>query len=258
MRFSIPRFLQILCAGLLLCTPVHAQTQAKGLTVYAASSLTNVMQDLGTAFMNDTGIPVKFSFAASSTLARQIESGAPAGAFFSADEHWMDWLEERKLILSTTRRDIATTRLVLVAPADSKLTLKIAPGFNLVAALGRRGHLITGDPSSVPVGRYAKTALTTLGVWNQVAGKVVGTENVRAALAFVARSEAPLGIVYETDARIDAKVRIVDVFPADSHPRISYPAAVTQAGNRQALAFVEFCRSTAAQQLLRKYGFTPL
>lgn len=252
------RHLLILLASLLLCAPLHVQAQNKGLTVYAASSLTNVLQDIGAAFTRSTGTPVKFSFAASSALARQIESGAPADVFVSADEDWMNWLQERHLIQSATRRDMATTQLVLVAPADSKLTLRIAPGFNIAAALGQQDRLVTGDPGSVPVGRYAKAALTKLGVWDQIAGKVVGTENVRAALAFVARGEAPLGIVYEADARIDDKVRIVDVFPADSHPRISYPAAVTRTDNKQAQAFVEFCRSATAQQLLRKYGFTPL
>lgn len=256
---KLSRRLALLALAALLGMQSQAASKSSSpLRVYAAASLTNVLEELGTAYQSASGQTVKFSFAASSTLARQIESGAPADVFISADEDWMNWLQERNLIQNATRRDIATTRLVLVAPADSKLTLKIAPGFKLITALGENGRLTTGDPGSVPVGRYAKAALTKLGVWGQVSGKLVGTENVRAALAFVARGEAALGIVYETDARIDNKVRVVDVFPADSHPRISYPAAVTKTGNKEAQAFVEFCRSTAAQKLLRKYGFTPL
>ncbi|MGC3980971.1 MAG: molybdate ABC transporter substrate-binding protein [Steroidobacteraceae bacterium] len=244
--------------GALACWQVQAQEADKTLTVFAASSLTDVLQNVGKAYTEKTGVPVKFSFAASSALARQIESGAPADAFFSADTEWMDYLQTRDLIKTTSRRDLATNRLVLIAPKDSKLSLKIAPNFKLLAALGASDRLATGDPESVPVGRYAKAALTKLGVWDQVASRVVGAENVRAALAFVDRGEAPLGIVYESDALIDAKVRVVDVFPEDSHPRITYPMAVTKTGQAGAQAFLDFVRGDAGQKLLKQYGFTPL
>ena len=184
--------------------------------VFAAASLSNVLQELGDSFTRETSIPVIFSFAASSALARQIENGAPADVFFSADLEWMDYLEMRRLIRSDTRQSALGNRLVLIAPAGSKVKLKIEPGFPLAAVLGK-GRLATGDPDAVPVGRYARQALTALGVWNAVADRIVRADSVRSALAFVDRDEAPLGIVYETDASIDKRVRVVDVFPDDTH-----------------------------------------
>jgi molybdate transport system substrate-binding protein len=227
------------------------------ITVFAAASLTNVLQDLGDAFTKETSIPVRFSFAASSALARQIENGSPADIFFSADLEWMDYLQTRKLIQGDTRRDVLGNRLVLIAPADSKIKLKIAPLFPLAAALGR-GRLATGDPDSVPVGRYARQALTTLGVWNDVADRVVRTENVRSALAFVDRGETPLGIVYATDASIDKQVRVVDVFPANSHLPIVYPIALTSKAKTDAARLVAYLRSPAGDVAFKAYGFTPL
>jgi molybdate transport system substrate-binding protein len=227
------------------------------LTVFAAASLTNVLRDLGDAFTKETSIAVKFSFAASSALARQIENGAPADIFMSADTDWMDYLQTRHLIQDETRHDVAGNRLVLIAPSDSTLKLKIEPHFALAAALGR-GHLATGDPDAVPVGRYAEAALQKLGVWSQIENRVVRADSVRSALTFVDRGEAPLGIVYETDALIDKKVRVIDVFPAETHAPIVYPVALTRGAQAAAFRFVAFISSPAASQTFKSYGFVPL
>jgi molybdate transport system substrate-binding protein len=227
------------------------------ITVFAAASLTNALQDLGDEFTKETSITVKFSFAASSALARQIESGAPADVFFSADTDWMDYLQTHDLIQVKSRRDIVGNRLVLIAPITSTIKLKIEPNFPLATALGDK-HLATGDPDSVPVGRYARAALTQLGIWKDVEGRVVRADNVRSALAFVDRGEAPLGIVYETDAQIDKNVRVVDVFPATSHPPIVYPVALTTKAQPAAAKFVTFLESVAADASFKAYGFVPL
>jgi molybdate transport system substrate-binding protein len=240
-------------------SPVYGAASAdRSLVVFAASSLTNVLEEAGAAFTQSSGVPVKFSFAASSALARQVEAGAKADVFFSADLEWMDYLQQRGLIQTQTRSDIVGNRLVLVAPKGSPLKLKIAPGFRLIDALGKSGKLATGEVTSVPAGKYAKTALTKLGVWSSVERRVVGAENVRAALAFVDRGEAPLGIVYESDALIDAQVRVVDYFPPDSHPPITYPVAAVNGAKPEAQSFVQFLRGDAAKALFKKYGFSPL
>jgi len=224
------------------------------ITVFAASSLTDVLQDLASAYTKETGSKVDLSFAASSTLARQIESGAHADVFFSADQEWMDYLAQRGLIQKLSRHDLLGNHLALVAPLANGIQLRIKPKFPLLAALNG-GRLATGDPDSVPVGRYARSALTNLGVWNEVADHLVRTDNVRSALAFVARGEAPLGIVYETDARIDKRVRIVDLFPESSHPPISYPIALTNTAGAKAASFVEFLRGPAGAAAFEKCGF---
>jgi len=234
-----------------------ADVESAALTVFGAASLTNVLQDLGDAFTKETSIPVKFSFAASSTLARQIENGAPADVFMSADADWMDYLQTRHLIQEASRHDVVGNRLVLIAPAASTLQLKVAPNFALAAALGQ-GHLATGDPAAVPVGRYAEAALTKLGVWAQVQDRIVRADSVRSALTFVDRGEAPLGIVYETDALIDKNVRVVDVFPADTHAPIVYPVALTRGAKPAAAQFLTFISSTTAVQTFKAYGFVPL
>jgi molybdate transport system substrate-binding protein len=226
--------------------------------VFDAASLTNVLDDLSQAFTTKSGVPVKTSPAASSALAKQIEAGAPADVFFSADLEWMDYLEQRKLLKAGSRHNVVGNRLVLIAPADSTVALKIRPGVDFGPALGPQGKLATGDPDSVPVGKYAKTALQKLGVWDKVSGQIVRAENVRAALAFVARGEAPLGIVYETDALAEKKVRIVATFPDNTHPPITYPIAVTTHGGPSAQQFVDFVRSKPAAAIFKKYGFVPL
>jgi molybdate transport system substrate-binding protein len=235
-----------------------AQDGAAGrvITVFAAASLTDALQELTTEFDKTSGITVRLSFAASSALARQIDSGAPADVFFSADLEWMDYLQARKLIDSGSRRNLLGNGLVLIAPSSSTLKLTIKPHFDLVGALGQ-GRLATGDPDSVPVGRYARAALTSLGVWSEVEPRLVRAENVRAALAYVDRGEVPLGIVYRTDALIDHGVRIVDVFPADTHPPIVYPIALTVGARGGAREFTDFLRSPKAAAVFVKYGFTP-
>ena len=238
-------------------TSVAADADKPPITVFAAASLTNALQELGDGFTKETSIPVRFSFAASSALARQIENGAPADVFFSADVEWMDYLQARNLIQRDTRHDVLGNRLVLVAPADGKIDLKIAPRFPLAKALGT-GRLATGDPDSVPVGRYAREALTTLGVWNEVSDRMVRADSVRSALAFVDRGEALLGIVYETDALIDKRVRVVDVFPENSHLPIIYPIALTRAAKPNAARFVAYIRGPAGDASFKAYGFTPL
>ena len=247
----------ILWLSLFSLASVAAAEDNPSIIVFAAASLTNALQELGDGFAKETSIPVKFSFAASSALARQIENGAPADVFLSADLEWMDYLQTRNLIQADTRHDMLGNRLVLIAPADSKLKLKIEPHFPLLEALSK-GRLATGDPDSVPVGRYAREALSNLGLWNQVADRVVRADSVRSALAFVDRGEAPLGIVYETDALIDKRVRVVDVFPADSHKPIVYPIALTHTAKIGAARFVAYIRGPAGVAAFKAYGFTPL
>lgn len=225
------------------------------LTVFAAASLTDVLEPIGRAFTAATGTPVRFSFAASSVLARQVESGAPADAFISADQEWMDYLQQRGFIDAGTRSDVVSNTLVLVAPAGSPVQLRIASGFPLAKELGERGRLAVADPDTVPAGRYAKAALSALGVWEGVAGRLVPADNVRTALNFVARGEAPLGIVYGTDARAEARVRIVDVFPAASHEPIRYPAAVIAKAAPGARSFLDFLSGPAAREQFDKAGF---
>jgi molybdate transport system substrate-binding protein len=225
-------------------------------TVFAAASLSTTLETVGKSFTADTGIPVRFSFAASSALARQIESGSPADVFVSADQEWMDYLATRKLIRTDSRTDIVSNSLVLVAPVDSKLTLAIKPGFALAQALGRKGRLATGDPDTVPVGKYARAALLQLGVWNTVQDRLIPADNVRTALNFVALGEAPLGIVYATDARGNSKVRVVATFPADAHERITYPAAVTVSAGTEARRFVQYLQGAKARSVFDAAGFS--
>jgi molybdate transport system substrate-binding protein len=201
---------------------------------------------------------VKSSLAASSVLAKQIEAGAPADVFFAADQDWADYLQQRNLLKPESRHNVVGNSLVLIAPADSKVSVKIRPGVDFAQALGAEGKLATGDPDSVPVGKYAKAALVKLGVWDKVSARIVRAENVRAALAFVARGEAPLGIVYQTDALAEKKVRIVAVFPADTHPPITYPIALTTHAGAGAQLFVDFVRSSTASRIFKRYGFEPL
>jgi molybdate transport system substrate-binding protein len=246
-----------LALGTALCALSLSMAQAaeRTLTVFAAASLTDVLQQVGDAYTAETRRPVRFSFAASSALARQIESGAPADLFMSADQEWMDYLQARKLIQPGTRANIVANTLVLVAPAGSKVTLKIEPGFGLAAALGKTGRIATGDPASVPVGKYAQVALTRLGVWASIENRLVPADNVRTALNFVARGEVPLGIVYATDAKAESRVRVVDVFPASSHDPINYPAAATAAAGAAAMEFLDYLRGPKARGYFDKAGF---
>ena len=249
--------LAVLCMALV--PAAHARETRQPLLVYAAASLTNVLGELSAAWTAASGTPVKLSFAASSVIARQIEAGGRADVILSADQEWMDYLQARNLIEKSTRRDVVGNRLVLIAPADSKLELEIAPGFDLMGALGKR-RLSTGDPDTVPVGRYARSALSSLGLWEQVRHRLVRADNVRSAMMFVARGEAPLGIVYTTDALADAKVRIVDTFPENTHAPITYPGAVTIGANTEAKAkaFIEYLAGPDARDTWCKFGFLEL
>ena len=232
-----------------------AEKQHDALIVFAAASLTDVLQRLAPQYTQSSGVPVKFSFAASSALAKQIESGAGADVFFSADQEWMNYLDEHNLIQRDSRQDLLGNRLVLIAPRDSKVAVKLAPGAPLLAALGKDGRLATGDPDSVPAGRYAKSALTSFNLWAGLESRLVGAENVRVALMYVARGEASLGIVYATDAAVEPKVRVVAVFPENSHPPITYPVAATKNASAEASSFIQFLRSPAAQAQFGKAGF---
>lgn len=225
--------------------------------VYGAASLTDALGDAARIFSERTGVEIKTSFASSSVLAKQIEAGAPASVFVSADPEWMDYLAQRGLLKAGSRHDLLGNRLVLIAPADSRVGLRLRPGAPLAAALGA-GRLATADPDGVPAGRYAREALTKLGLWKAVSPRLVRAENVRAALEYVARGEAPLGIVYRTDALADKRVRIIDTFPADSHEPIIYPLALTAGAGPTAAQFAGFLESPAARQIFTRYGFEPL
>jgi molybdate transport system substrate-binding protein len=248
--------LALLCLALEGRPLPAAQAQAPQLLVFAAASLTDALQEIGSGYEKTTAVKVKLSFDASSNLARQIEAGAKADVFFSADTQWMDYLQTRNLIQASTRQNVVGNSLVLIAAADSQIKLKIGPHFPLVAALGKDGRLATGDPDSVPAGRYARSALSTLGVWDEVSARLARAENVRVALLYVARGEAPLGIVYATDAVVDKTVRVVDTFPANTHPPIVYPVALTKSAQSAAAAFVAYLTGPRGHEVFAKYGFT--
>jgi molybdate transport system substrate-binding protein len=252
----ILRHVLILVTALVAPITFAADAQREPLVVFAAASLTDVLQQVGPLYTQQSNVPVKFSFAASSALAKQIESGAQVDLFLSADQDWMNYLQERQLIDAGTRSDLLGNRLVLIAPKDSKVSLKLDRGAKLLAALGRNGRLATGDPDSVPVGKYAKAALTNLELWSAIEPRLVRADNVRVALMYVARGEAPLGIVYATDATVEPQVRIVDVFPESSHAPIWYPVAATSRASKDAVAFLTFLRSAAARAIFTRNGFS--
>lgn len=242
-------------AGLALVCGGGAAAQATApVTVFAAASLKNALDEVNLAYSARRGGVARASYASSSVIARQIEAGAPADIFISADTDWMDDLAKHGLIAPGSRRDLLTNRLVLIASKDSHVRLKVAPGMNLAGALGG-GRLAVGGPD-VPAGRYAQAALQALGVWPSVKDHLAPGENVRATLAFVARGEAPLGIVYETDAKIEPAVRVVGVFPDPSHAPIVYPAALVAAShNPAASAYLDFLRGPEARAIFGRYGF---
>ncbi len=231
--------------------------QSRPVLVFAAASLKTALDAIAVQWHGETGNEATISYAASSTLAKQIDNGAPAELFISADEEWMDYLQERKLIDPKTRIDLLGNRLVLIAPRESAARVTIAPGFPLAGLIGD-GRLAMADPAAVPAGKYGKAALQKLGVWMTVETRVAAAENVRAALLLVARGEAPFGIVYETDAAAEPGVRIVGSFPPDSHPPIVYPMALTLAAGPDAAAFAAYLRGPTARALFEKEGFTEL
>jgi len=225
-------------------------------TIFAAASTTDAVNEIAEAYAAATGGSIRPVVASSSTLARQIAEGAPADLFLSANIDWMDHLDARSLLAPGTRLPLLSNRLVLIAPADSPLRLRLTPELNLRALLGD-GRLALGDPAHVPAGIYAKQALEALGLWDQVADRLAQAANVRAALALVDRGEVPAGIVYETDAAISPRVRIVDAFPAEATPPITYPLAIVAGRDTPAVrAVYDFLRGDAATAIFAKYGFT--
>jgi molybdate transport system substrate-binding protein len=229
--------------------------QEKSLTVFAAASMKNALDDIDAAYSAKTGVRITVSYAASSTLAKQIEQGAPADAFISADTDWMDYAVSRKTISAPTRVNLLGNSIVLIAPKDSKIdNVKIGPGFDL-AKLAGDGRIATGDVSAVPVGKYAKAALEKLGAWQAAQPKFAMADSVRAALTLVARGEATLGTVYATDAKVEPGVRIVGTFPPDSHPAIVYPVAATTSAKPESVDYLAFLRSSVAKSIFEKFGF---
>jgi molybdate transport system substrate-binding protein len=249
-------------AGFFLCFAIlfgsvysPALAQDKSLTVFAAASMKNALDDIDAAYTAKTGVKIVASYAASSALAKQIEQGAPADIFASADTDWMDYAIGKKTINEPTRVNLLGNSLVLIAPKDSKIdNVPIGQGFDL-AKLAGDGKIATADVKSVPVGKYAMASLEKLGAWTAAEPKFAMTENVRAALALVARGEAALGIVYSTDAKVEPGVKIVGTFPADSHPAIIYPVAATATAKAEAADYLAFLRSSAAKAIFEKYGF---
>ncbi len=238
---------------ILTATPALAQ---RGPLVLAAASMQEAMEAAATAYARGGRAKPVLSFAASSALARQIAAGAPADLFVSADEPWMDDVERRGLIAAGTRANVAGNRLVLIAPATSRVRLALRPGVDLSRALGG-GRMAMADPDAVPAGKYGRAALERLGAWRGVESRVARAENVRAALALVERGAAPLGIVYATDASASKGVRVVGVFPATSHPPIRYPVArLKRSRDPGAEAFRRFLVGRQGQAILRRFGFT--
>jgi molybdate transport system substrate-binding protein len=244
----------ILCASAL--SPAAAQD--KTLTLFAAASMKNALDDIDAAWTAKTGVKIAASYAASSALAKQIEQGAPADVFVSADTDWMDYAISKKNINEPTRVNLLGNSIVLIAPKDSKIeNVAIGGGFDL-AKLAGDGKIATGDVKAVPVGKYAKAALEKLGAWQAAEPKFAMAESVRAALTLVARGEAVLGIVYSTDARVEPGVKIVGTFPPDSHPAIIYPVAATATAKPETADYLGFLRSSAAKAIFEKYGFKVL
>ena len=239
-----------------LQAPVQAQD--KSLTVFAAASMKNALDEADAAYSAKAGVKISASYAASSALAKQIEQGAPADIFVSADTEWMDYSIKNKSVDPATRVDLLGNSIVLIAPKDSKIdNVTIGNGFDL-AKLAGDGRIATGDVKAVPVGKYAKAALEKLGSWQAAESKFAMAENVRAALSLVARGEAVLGIVYATDAKVEPGVKIVGTFPADSHPPIIYPVAATASAKKDAADYLAFLRTSEAKAIFEKYGFSYL
>ncbi|MGN7919160.1 molybdate ABC transporter substrate-binding protein [Lysobacter sp. 22409] len=257
------RWLGALCtlAAVFAAASAHAapKPETAPITVFAAASLKESLDEAAAAYTRASGQSVRVSYAASSALARQIEQGAPADVFLSADQDWMDYLQQRKLIDAGSRRNLLGNRLVLIAAqASSAQPVALKPGVDLRPLLGD-GRIALALTGSVPAGKYARAAFTSLGVWTALQPKVAEAENVRAALMLVARGEAPLGVVYASDARAEPKVRVLATFPADSHPPIVYPVARVS-GSRQprAAVFAQWLKSPAAAAIFRRHSFATL
>lgn len=256
--------LRMALAGIMLVSTLWVDAQAQktdtsAITIFAAASLRNALDDAAKAYEQSTGNKIVISYAASSALAKQIEQGAPADIFISADLDWMNYVEKKSLIKADTRFNLLGNRLVLIAPKVSSVSLKIANGFPLGQTLGDN-RIAMANVKAVPAGKYGHAALEKLGVWKEVEPKVAQAANVRAALALVAQGEAPLGIVYESDAAAEPKVKIVDAFPDDTHPPIIYPIAILAATKNADAdkAFINYLKTPEAQAFFTKQGFTVL
>jgi molybdate transport system substrate-binding protein len=249
----------LVAAGLTWTASVQsAAAQGKDVLVFAAASLKNALDDIAGQWQRETGKKVVIAYAASNTLIKQIEQGAPADIFISADLDWMDYGQQKNLIKPDSRFNLLGNRLVLIAPKDSGVSANIQPGFDL-ATLLKGGRLAMGNVDAVPAGKYGKAALEKLGVWDSVKDKIAQAESVRAALLFVSRGEAPLGMVYQTDAAADPGVKIVGTFPENTHPPIIYPVALTkESTNPNAQAFLDYLRLPAARAAFERQGFTVL
>jgi molybdate transport system substrate-binding protein len=251
------RLLSVLCLFAVVADAPQTAARQESVTIFAAASLKNAIDDADATFTRATGVKVVASYAASSALAKQIEGGAPADVFVSADLKWMDYLADKKLIKPNTRVNLLGNKLALIAPVDSKLDkVAIGQGFD-ISKLAGDGRIAVADVKAVPAGLYAKAALEKLGAWTAAEPKLAQAENVRATLAFVARGETPVGIVYETDAKIEPKVKIVGVFPDGSYPPVTYPVAATAATTNGAITrYLNFLRGPAAKSVFEKYGFS--
>jgi molybdate transport system substrate-binding protein len=246
--------MRLLLFLVVLLMPLAARAQE--LTVFAAASLTDAIKEISAQWTQAGNQPLRMSFGSSSTLARQIEQGAPANLFASADEKWMDYLAAKQLIAADTRKDLLGNELVLVVPADHPRHVTLGPGLDLSALLGPTGRLATGDPAHVPVGIYAQQALTKVGLWSSIASRLARTDDVRAALLLVEHGEAPAGIVYATDAAVSKSVMVAGTFPANSHDPIAYPFAVTRPGdNPEARAFMAFLTGPEARAIFVQHRF---
>jgi molybdate transport system substrate-binding protein len=245
------RILLFLCIFL-----VPLASRAQELTVFAAASLTDAIKEVSAQWVAAGHQPLRMSFGSSSTLARQIEQGAPANLFGSADEKWMDYLGERNLIVNESRKNLLGNDLVLVVPADRPRHVAIEPGFDLLGLLGPTGRLAVGDPTNVPVGIYAEQALKKLGIWDSVSLRLAPSEDVRSGLLLVERGEAPAGIVYATDAAVSKAVMVAGTFPANTHDPISYPFAVIKAGDTtEARKLLAFLAGPQARAVFVRLGF---
>jgi molybdate transport system substrate-binding protein len=238
----------------LLAALAFTEAPARAQTVFAAASLKNAMDEAAAAYRGAAKAKPAISYAASPALAKQIENGAPADIFISADLDWMDYLDKKDLLAPGTRRNLLGNRLVLIAPAKQPMYLHVGPGFPISKALGN-GRIALADPQSVPAGKYAKAAFEKLGVWDQLSGRIAPAEDVRAALALVARGQARLGVVYQTDARAEAGVMVVGVFPTDTHPPIIYPIAALKGAKSGTTDLLNFLESAQARRIFEKHGF---
>lgn len=258
-KMAMVNLLSALLLTALFCATPSASYCAEGLsdvTIFAAASTTNAITDIANLFKEKKMGSVTPSFASSSTLAKQIEQGAPADVYLSANPKWMDFLESKNMIEPGTKSDLLSNRIVLIAPLENKAKVTISSGFDLSGLLGEE-KLAMGDPDHVPAGTYGKQALESLGVWEAVAPKVARSKDVRAALALVERAETPFGIVYATDAAISKKVKVVGIFPEESHPPITYPVAlIVGKATPAARSFLGFLKSSDAKSIFEKYGFS--